>query len=192
MKLHFFVLYNSYLLPDEEVLETLVRQPFCISLDEEKEDDDVELGDNNKVPIVNKEEEVEDVEEENDANCEDQPKVHLNTETPLKSKVFACNFCRKTYTSKQGLDSHKAGSHLGGIACPSVGCEQRYTSIKGLKKHICKIHNTATFKYNVCDLSLDSYNLLKIHKQEHDSKKKKNICVQVGVWQEIYLQCLLQ
>ena len=151
-----------------------VRQPFCISSDEEEDDDEVELDDNNKVPIVNKDEEEEEEdeeEEENDANCEDQPKVHLKTETPLKSKVFANNFCGKTYTLKQGLDSHKAGSHLGGIVCPAVGCEQRYTSIKGLVKHVGKIHNTAIFKCNVCDLNLDSYNLLKIHKQEHDSKK---------------------
>ena len=61
---------------------------------------------------------------------------------------------------------------MGGIACPAVGCEQRYTSIKGLEKHVTKIHKTGAFKCNVCDLTLDSYSVLKVHKQEHDMKKK--------------------
>ena len=83
-------------------------------------------------------------------------------------------FLSKTNTSKEGLDSHKAGPHLGGIACPAVGCEQRYTSTKGLEKHVTKIYKTGAFKCNVCDLSLDSYSVLKVHKQEHNTKK--NAC----------------
>ena len=155
------------------------RESICI-MSSDEEEDEVDINDLNKIPIVDKdeEEEEEEDEEENDANCEDQLKVYLKTETLLKSQVSACNFCGKTYTLKHGLDSHKAGLHLGGILCSAMGCEQRYTSIKGLEKHVTKIHDTATFKCNVCNFGLDSYNSLKIHKQEHDSKKE--ICLGCG------------
>ena len=137
---------------------------------EEDEDEIIDMEDNKHRVVENEEEEEE--EEKDDANSENQAKVVVKEETPSKAKVFACNFCQKTYTSKQGLDSHKAGSHLGCIACPAVDCEQRYTSIKGLEKHVAKIHTTWAFKCNVCDFSLDSYSVLKVHKQEHDTKKK--------------------
>ena len=155
----------SYLLSDAEALEYWARESICImSSDEELEEEDeiIDVEDNTHRVVENEEEEEED-----DENSENQAKVG---ETPSKAKAFACNFCQKTYTSKQGLDSHKAGSHLGGIACPAVGCEQRYTSIKGLEKHVTKIHTTGAFKCNVCDLSLDSYSVLKMHKQEHNMK----------------------
>ena len=159
----------SYLLSDAEVLEYWARESICImSSDEELEEDEIiDVGDNKHRVGENEEK------EEDDANSENQAKVE---ETPSKAKAFACNFCQKTYTSKPGLDSHKAGSHLGDISCPAVGCEQRYTSIKGLQKHVAKIHKTGAFKCNMCDLSLDSYSLLKVHKQEHDTKKKKYTC----------------
>ena len=100
-----------------------------MSSDEDLEEEEVDGDD--KLPIVDndKEEQEQEGEEETDANYQDHAKVHVKTETPLKSKVFACIFCGKTCTLKQGLNSHKAGSHLGGIVCPAVGCEQRYTSI---------------------------------------------------------------
>ena len=66
--------------------------------------------------------ENDEEEEEDNENSENKVKVE---KTPSKAKAFACNFCQKTYPSKQGLDSHKAGAHLGGIACPAVCCEQR-------------------------------------------------------------------
>ena len=96
--------------------------------DEELEEDDeiIDIEDNKYRVVENEEEE----EEEDDANSENQAKVAVREETPSKTKVFARNFCQKTYTSKQDLDSHKVGSHLGGIVCPAVGCELRYTSIK--------------------------------------------------------------
>ena len=155
-----------YLLSDAEPLEYWARESICImSSDEglEEEDEIVDIEYNKHGVMENDKEEEED-----DTNSENQAKVE---ETPSKAKAFACNFCQKTCTSKQGLDSHKAGAHLGGIACPAVHCEQRYTFIKGLEKHVAKIHKTGDFKCNVCGLTLDSYTVLKVHKQEHDTKK---------------------
>ena len=124
-----------YLLSDAEALEYWARESICImSSDEELEEEDeiIDIEDNKHRVVENEEKEEE---EEDDANSENQAKVAVKEETPSKAKVFVCNFCQKTCTSKQGFDSHKAGSHLVGIACPAVGCEQRYTSIKGLEKH---------------------------------------------------------
>ena len=105
----------SYLLSDAEALKYWERESLCImSSDEElEEEDEIVDVEDNKHRVVEEE-------EEDDANSENQAKVE---ETPTKAKAFVCNFCQKTYTSKQGLDSHKAGSHSGGIACPAVGCE---------------------------------------------------------------------
>ena len=36
------------------------------------------------------------------------------------------------------------------------------------------------FKCNVCDLSLDSYTVLKVHKQEHNTKKKYTCRLECG------------
>ena len=106
------------LLSDAEVLEYWARESICIiSSDEElEEEDEIVDMEYNKHGVLKNDEE----EEEDNANSENQAKVE---ETPSKAKAFACNFCEKTYTSKQGLDSHKAGAHLGGIVCPAVGCE---------------------------------------------------------------------
>ena len=110
----FFVLNNLCLLSDAETLENWARESICIMSSDEELEEEEEVDGDDKLPMVNndeEEEEEEQEEEETDANCQDQAKVHVKTETPLKSKVFACNFCGNTYTSKQGLDSHKAGSH---------------------------------------------------------------------------------
>ena len=134
------------LLSDAQVLEYGARESICIisSNEELEEEDEIVDIEYNKHGIVENDEE----EEEDDAYSENKAKVE---ETPSKAKAFACNFCQKTYTSKQGLDSHKAGAHLGGIACPAVHCEQRYISIKCLEKHVAKIHKTGAFKCNVCN-----------------------------------------
>ena len=89
----------SYLLSDAEALEYWERESLCImSSDEElEEEDEIVDVEDNKHRVV---------EEEDDANSENQAKVK---ETPSKAKAFACNFCQKTYTSNQGLDSHRLG-----------------------------------------------------------------------------------
>ncbi len=54
-----------------------------------------------------------------------------------KPKIHPCDFCNKSFTSKQGLHFHRQGQHLGErkYKCSFSGCQKGFTKMNVLREH---------------------------------------------------------
>ncbi len=54
-----------------------------------------------------------------------------------KPKIHPCDFCNKSFTSKQGLHFHRQGQHLGQrkYRCSFIGCQKGFTKKNVLREH---------------------------------------------------------
>ena len=60
-----------------------------------------------------------------------------SSEKVQKPKIFPCDFCQKSFTSKQGLQFHRQGQHLGErkYKCSFPNCNKGFTKMCILKEH---------------------------------------------------------
>ncbi len=69
-----------------------------------------------------------------------------------KPKIFPCDLCSKSFTSKQGLHFHRQGQHLGErkYKCSYSGCEKAFTKMNVLREHERLHSDVYEFSCKIC------------------------------------------
>ncbi|XP_037977469.2 zinc finger protein 260 isoform X1 [Plutella xylostella] len=105
--------------------------------------------------------------EENDGEdslSDDEP---LTTQRSSKTQKFSCNICHKQFNYQIALDTHKK-RHLLGRTYKCYICESKFTTNKGLTRHIAKNHGDGnSFPCTLCKDVFDEAILLKNHLNAH-------------------------
>lgn len=107
-----------------------------------------------------------------------------------QKKALMCDKCKRFFSSRTSLRTHKDMEHRDSVDCPEVCsiCNEKYPSKLGLKRHM--LTHVRAFQCSYCHRKLSSKASLDIHINMVHTKERSFSCLQCE--KEFYAKHLLQ